>query len=96
MTYRFLDNGLDEMAAGARRGLPPRLVATVAIALIVSHLLGWPVTLVWAVWVMAWDGLSWFWTRDQVLGNPVSDRVRWKHVATIVAGIAGWTTLVSS
>jgi len=93
MTYRFLDNGLDEMAAGARRGLPPRLVATVAIALIVSHLLGWPVTLVWAVWVMAWDGLSWFWTRDQVLGNPVSDRVRWKHVATIVAGIAGWTTL---
>src|SRR5690348_4163758 len=90
---RLLDAGLDEMAAGARAGFPPRLAATIAVALIVSNLLGWPATLAWAVWVVVWDWLSWLWTREQSLGRPVSDTVRLKHVACVVAGITGWTTL---
>jgi PAS domain S-box-containing protein len=90
---RFLDAGLDEMAAGARAGFWPRLAATVAVALIVANLLGWPVTLAWATWAIGWDGLSWFWTRDQFLGLPVSERARLLHVICVAAGIAAWTTL---
>jgi PAS domain S-box-containing protein len=43
--------------------------------------------------VVGWDWLSWIWTREQFLGRPVSDAVRLKHVATVVFGVAGWTTL---
>ena len=91
--FRLLDDGLDEMAAGARRGFPPRFAATIAVGLIVSNLLGWAVTLGWAVWVVSWDALSWVLTRDQLLGIPVTDRVRWKHVICVIGGCAGWTTL---
>src|SRR5438132_594045 len=92
-TFRFLDHGLDEMAAGARKGFPPRLVPYVVVGAIVSNFLPWPVCVAWALWVAGWDGLSWFWTRDQQLGLPVSDATRLKHVACVIAGVSGWSAL---
>src|SRR5581483_12298786 len=91
--FRFLDPGLDEMAAGARAGFAPRIAATVAVALIVSGLVGWAVTLAWATWATAWDCLSWLWTREQFLGRPVNDGARMKYALTVGAGVAGWTVL---
>ncbi len=90
---RFLDDGLDEMAAGARAGFWPRLAATVAVGLIAARILPWQACAVWSAWVVLWDVVSFFGTRDQQLGRPVSEASRLLHVACLVFGVAGWVTL---
>jgi PAS domain S-box-containing protein len=91
--FRLLDDGLDEMAAGARTGLPPRVAATIATAMIAAVALPAGACVAWAAWVLGWDMASWFWTHDQQKGLPVSDARRWLHVATILGGVSGWTAL---
>jgi PAS domain S-box-containing protein len=91
--FRLLDDGLDEMAAGARTGLPPRLVAIVLVTMIAAVVLPLPVCFAWFAWVMSWDVASWFWTRPQQLGLAVSEPRRWLHVASILGGVCGWTAL---
>jgi PAS domain S-box-containing protein len=90
---QFLDRGLDEMAGGARAGFWPRFISTVSVGLIALGLLPWPVCLAWSAWVIFWDVLSWFTTKNQQLGLPASMASRLSHVASLVCGVAGWVTL---
>src|SRR5581483_4917864 len=92
-TYRFLDRGLDEMAAGARAGFWPRLVSTVAVGLIALGFLPWQVCAAWSAWVIGWDSASWFGTRAQHLGLPIPTWSRLLHMASLVWGVTGWVTL---
>ncbi|MFL5296076.1 MAG: ATP-binding protein [Phenylobacterium sp.] len=91
--FRFLDRGLDEMAAGTRAGFPPRLAATIAVGLVSLSFLPWPVCLAWAVAVVGFDGASWFASREQYLGLPVRLRSRLGHVFGLVGGVTGWVGL---
>ncbi|HEX3365940.1 hybrid sensor histidine kinase/response regulator [Phenylobacterium sp.] len=90
---RLFDQGLDEMAAGARASFWPRLAATLGVAAIALALLPWPVCLVWAAFVGGLDLVSWFITRDQFLGRPVNWSSRLQHVGCLVGGVVGWVTL---
>jgi PAS domain S-box-containing protein len=90
---RLFDQGLDEMAAGARASFGPRLAATLGVAAIALALLPWPVCLVWAAVVGGLDLVSWFITRDQFLGRAVKWPARLQHVACLVGGVVGWVTL---
>ena len=90
---RFLDRGLDEMAAGARAGFVPRLLAIFAVGMISAAYLPWTVCAAWGAYVLAVDVYSWFVTRDQFLGLPIGMGPRLKHVASVVLGVIGWSTL---
>ena len=91
--FSFLDSGLDEMAAGARATFGPRLVAVAGTSLIALAFLPWPVCAAWVALVGGLDVFSWFATRDQFLGRPVSLAARLTHVGCLVGGVLGWVLL---
>ncbi len=93
MIWSFFDHGLDEMAAGARASIGPRIAATLGVCAITLSFLPWPTCVVWCAVVCGIDILSWFMTRDQALGLPVSLSTRLKHVACLVSDVAGWVFL---
>jgi PAS domain S-box-containing protein len=88
-----LDQGLDEMAAGAHASAGPRLAATLGVALIGMAFLPWTVCAVWAGVVGGLDVVSWFITRDQFRGLPITTATRLKHVGCLVGGVIGWVML---
>jgi PAS domain S-box-containing protein len=90
---RLFDQGLDEMAAGARASFWPRLGATLGVAAIAMALLPTPICLIWAAVVGGLDIVSWFITRDQFLGRTVGWPARLQHVSCLVGGVVGWVTL---
>ncbi|MBS0334672.1 MAG: PAS domain S-box protein, partial [Proteobacteria bacterium] len=89
----FLDRGLDEMAAGARAGFFPRLLANLAVALIAMAFLPWTTCALWAAVTAGADFVSWLVTRDQHRGIPVGWGKRLQHVACLIVGIVNWTAL---
>ena len=91
--YRFLDHGLDEMAAAARAGFWPRVVATGGVALIALAFSPWQVCLAWAVVVGGNEALSWFTSCDQAAGRPVNPGARLVYASTVIAGVVAWTML---
>jgi PAS domain S-box-containing protein len=90
---RLFDQGLDEMAAGARASFWPRLAATLGVAAIALAFLPPAACALWAAFVGGLDILSWFLTREQAMGRIVSWRARLQHVACLVGGVVGWVTL---
>ncbi|THD58984.1 ATP-binding protein [Phenylobacterium sp.] len=90
---RLFDQGLDEMAAGARASFWPRLGALLGVAAIALAFLPWWACAIWAACVGGLDIVSWFITRDQFLGRAVSWRSRLQHVGCLVGGVIGWVTL---
>ena len=90
---RLFDQGLDEMAAGARASFRARLAATVGVALISLAFLPWMVCAAWAAVVGGLEILSWFLTREQAMGRTVGWRARLQHVGCLVGGVAGWVFL---
>ncbi len=93
MALDVFDSGLDEMAAGARSGIGPRLIAIVGVGLISLNFLPWTVCAAWCALVGGVDIFSWFATGEQAAGGPVSRRARFTHVACLVGGVAGWVSL---
>ena len=91
--FTFLDRGLDEMAAGARATIAPRIAAVVGVGLVILAFLPWPVCAAWALLVGGIDLISWVVTRDQSLGIAVGWQKRAQHVACLVAGVFGWGML---
>jgi PAS domain S-box-containing protein len=89
----LLDNGLDEMAAGARATFGPRIAALVGVGLIAMAFLPWPVCIAWIALVGGLDLYSWLTTREQFVGLPVSPGRRLNHVLCLVGGVAGWVLL---
>jgi PAS domain S-box-containing protein len=93
MRWSFFDRGLDEMAAGAYASAGPRVAATLGVGAIALAFLPWQVCALWAVVVGGLDVLSWTLTRDQYLGRPIGLGKRLQHVACLIAGVTGWSTL---
>jgi PAS domain S-box-containing protein len=93
MVLDFFDSGLDEMAAGARLGIVPRLVAILGVSAISLAFLPWQACALWGAVVGGIDLFSWFASGEQAAGGPVSWRARLTHVACLVAGVAGWVSL---
>jgi len=89
----FLDQGLDDVAAGAHATAGPRMAATLGVGLIALTLAPWPVCAAWVVFVGALEIASWFVTRDQFLGRTITDDLRLKHVVCLVGGVVGWVLL---
>ena len=91
--FGFLDKGLDDVAAGAHATAVSRAAATVSVGAISLSLLPWPVCVAWIAAMSVLEGASWFATRDQFLGRPVTNRARLQHVVCLVGGVAGWVLL---
>jgi PAS domain S-box-containing protein len=89
----LLDKGLDEMAAGTRATFLPRIGALIAVGLISLAFLPWPVCLAWLAVAGGVDTFSWFATKEQAEGGPVSTRARLSHVFSLVTGVAAWVSL---
>ena len=89
----LLDQGLDDVAAGAHATAGPRAAATAAVGLIAVFLLPWPVCAAWVAAMSVLEGVSWFATREQFHGRLVGDDVRLRHVVCLVGGVAGWVML---
>ncbi len=89
----FLDQGLDEMAAGSRVSIGNRLAATLGVGLICLAFLSWPVCAAWAAVVMSLDATAWVVTKPQFLGQPITPLHRLKHVGTLVGSVAAWVAL---
>jgi PAS domain S-box-containing protein len=89
----FLDEGLDEMAAGAHASIGSRLAATVGVGLIALEFEPWTVCATWIALVAGLDVCSWMATRDQYLGRPITPAKRRQHVAYLAGGVLGWTLL---
>src|SRR4051812_17049154 len=92
MVLKLFD-GLDEMAAGARAGIGPRLVAMAGGGLLALAFLPWPVCAAWIAVTGGVDIVSWFPTAEQERGGAVSWRARLAHLACLVGGVAGWVLL---
>src|SRR5437764_816925 len=90
---KLLDQGLDEMAAGTRATFAPRIAALIAVGLISLAFLPWTVCAAWVVFAGGVDTFSWFATREQAAGGPVSLRARLSHVFSLVVGVAAWVLL---
>ena len=91
--FGFLDHGLDDVAAGAHATAAPRAAATVGVGVIALTMLPWPVCVAWIAFVGVLEAASWFATREQFLGRPVTDSARLQHVVCLVGGVAAWVVL---
>jgi PAS domain S-box-containing protein len=90
---RFLDKGLDELAANAHASVWARIPAIIAVGLIA---LAFEPRLVCAVWVAAEiliEAWSWFTTRQQFLGRDISVAQRLVYLASLTSGASGWFIL---
>jgi PAS domain S-box-containing protein len=90
---KFLDDGLDEMAARAYQGLPLRIVVTSCVAAVVTLLLPWRFCLAWLGVQLLTEGVSIFITRPQAMGRKVGPAVRIAHLANLVVGSMLWMAL---
>jgi PAS domain S-box-containing protein len=90
---RLLDKGLDELAANAHASFWTRIPAIVAVALIVTQFLPAPVCAAWFAVEIGIEIWSWFATRAQHRGGPVTTAQRLEYLATLVSGATGWCAL---
>ena len=89
----ILDDGLDELAVSAHAGFPARMAVTVAAAAAFAGVLPWRVCTIWACITIASEILSWWATRRQFLGLPVSWRTRVWHLSGLAVGSLSWIAL---
>ena len=89
----FLDEGLDELAAGAHASIGARIPAIVGVGLIALAFVSWPVCAAWTAAELGIEAWSWFATRAQSLGRPVSTAGRINYLGTLVSGVIGWVLL---
>jgi len=90
---KYLDAGLDEVAAGAHATTGGRVAAAIAVALISLAFLPWTFCAAWFGAVAATDAISWVCTRDQFLGREITVQARLKHLACLVSGIVVWVSM---
>jgi PAS domain S-box-containing protein len=90
---RLLDNGLDELAANAHTSIWARIPAIVAVGLITPAFLPARVIDAWVAAEILIETWSWFATRAQYLGRPVTTLQRLNYLCTLVSGAAGWFVL---
>ncbi|MDB5429726.1 MAG: multi-sensor hybrid histidine kinase [Caulobacter sp.] len=95
---RLLDEGLDELAAGAHEGLPIRVVVGLGVCGAALLLLSAPVVALWAATFLVGEAWGWISTRAQYLhakgrGAPVTNLQRLNQFADLVFCSAVWFAL---
>lgn len=86
----ILDEGLDELAAQAHPLLPMRLAAGAGVSMIGAMMAPWPLMAGWYASLVAFEIWSWFATRPQFLGRPISIAQRANHFLNLIALSAAW------
>ena len=89
----LLDARFDELAASAHASIASRVSASIAAGFIALFIAPWPICAAWTVAEVSVEAWSWFATRPQFLGRPVTHGRRLNHLATLVLGIGGWFVL---
>jgi PAS domain S-box-containing protein len=87
---RFLDERLDELAAGVHASTASRIAAAAPVGLIALAFAPWPVCLAWITTVFAIETWSWLATRSAYLRRPVTTAQRVNHLASLGIGAINW------
>src|ERR1700679_1119592 len=90
---RFLDEGLDQLAAGAPASVGTRIPAIIGVGLIALAFEPWPVCAVWTAVLVGVELWSLPATRAQYLGLPVTTFARLNHLGTLISGVSCWFLL---
>ncbi len=91
--FRFLDDGLDELAARSHQGFALRIPITLGVAGLATTMLAWQTCLAWVCAQMVTEIISWFASRRQHLGRVAGTRLRLAHLSTLAAGCVSWMVL---
>jgi PAS domain S-box-containing protein len=91
--FRFLDDGLDELAARSHQGFALRIPITLAVAGLTAAMLPWRICLAWVSAQLASEIISWFASRRQYLGHAAGPRLRLAHLGTLAFGCVVWMVL---
>ncbi len=86
----LIDERLDELAASAHAGGGARAAVTLGVGLISLWLLPWPVCAAWTAASLGLEVWSWFATRAQFQGLPISFGQRFNHLCDLVTVSANW------
>ena len=78
------------MAAGAHASIGARIPAVVGVGLIAVAFAPWQLCAAWIATVLGGEGWSWFATRAQFLGQPVTQAQRLNHLAGLVLNVLCW------
>src|ERR1700761_4493007 len=89
----LLDDGLDELAAGAHRSFAPRVAINVAVAAAFALVLPWQICLIWGCVTVSLEVVAWFATRRQFRGESVGWRTRLWHASGLALSCAAWVAL---
>ena len=88
---RWLDDGLDEMAASAHQGFALRFLIMLGIAALGSRIVAPAVAADWAILVGGLECWGWFVTRAQFQGQPITQRRRLHHLINVAITTTCWT-----
>ena len=91
----FLDDGLDELAVLAHAGTGARVSAIISTSLMSLLMLPWWQCALWCGFSLAYEADSWFATRRQYQGLPVSKLTRVHHLAGLAVATGTWVLLGS-
>ncbi|MBS0410313.1 MAG: hypothetical protein JSR86_10395, partial [Proteobacteria bacterium] len=80
---RWLDDGLDEMAASAHQGFALRILILFGIAALSSRILAPAICADWALVTCGLEAWGWFVTRAQYHGQKSSTRLRLHHLVNV-------------
>ena len=90
---RWLDDGLDEMAASAHQGFALRILILFGIAALSSRILAPAVCADWAIATCGLEAWGWFVTRSQFQGRKSSPRLRLHHLINVAITTSAWTAI---
>ena len=88
---RWLDDGLDEMAASAHQGFALRFLIMLGIGALASRIVAPAVAADWAILVGGLECWGWFVTRAQFHGQKTSAGLRLHHLVNVAITTTAWT-----
>jgi PAS domain S-box-containing protein len=91
--FRFLDDGLDELAARSHQGFALRVPITYGVAAIAATMLPSPVCVSWAAVQTLNEAITWFVTRRQARGQAAGARLRSAQLVLLLIGCTIWMVL---
>jgi hypothetical protein len=91
--FRFLDDGLDELAARSHQGFALRIPITLAVAGLTATMLPWRICLAWVSAQITSETISWFVSRRQYLGHAAGPRRRLAQLGVLATGCMIWMVL---
>jgi PAS domain S-box-containing protein len=90
---RWLDDGLDEMAASAHAGFALRMLIMLGVAALASRVLTPSVCADWAILVGGLEAWGWFATRAQFHHQRIGLGTRLHHLINVAITTSAWTSI---